>query len=284
MLAPVVAHSSGLDLSNTRVVSDLMASFKTQRPKLPPSLPDWDVTFVLYMLTKARFEPLDTCPLKLLSYKTLFLLLLASGRRRSDIHALDVDRVEFDARDSSVTLYPDRSFLPKTRAAAEGAHAFSPIRIPALTDLVGPEEPDATLCPVRMLRVYLDRTSAFRRGRRRLFISFQPNRESEISIQTLSIWVKDLIQHVYQTADIDALRLYKVTAHQVRHISMSLASAYNVSLEAVVRSGMWTNSSTFTNHYLADARSTTRQVDRFRLGPLIAAQSVVNTHTKLRKT
>jgi hypothetical protein len=92
----------------------------------------------------------------------------------------------------------------------------------------------------------------------------------------MSKWVKCLIQQVYKSAQIDALRTYKISAHQVRHISMSLASAYNVNLETLVRSGMWTNSSTFTSFYLSNATTTLLQANRFRLGPLIAAQSMVN--------
>ena len=145
MLSPVLSQTMGLDLSHSRVVSDLLASFRTQRPRRPPSFPDWDVTFVLYCLSKEPFEPLDNISLRLLSYKTCFLLLLASGRRRSDVHALDVSRVEFDCGDGSMTLYPARSFLPKTKAATEGSSAFSPIRIQPLQALVGPNEPDCLI-------------------------------------------------------------------------------------------------------------------------------------------
>ena len=169
MLSPIVSQTLGLDLSHVRVISDLMASFKTQRPRRAPSLPDWDVTFVLYSLSKAPFEPLTEITLQRLTLKTFFLVLLASGRRRSDVHALDVSRVEFNDHDGSVTLYPARDFLPKTKAATEGSAAFSPIIIPSLTDMVGQNEPDACLCPVRALSEYLSRTKAHRRGRNRVF-------------------------------------------------------------------------------------------------------------------
>ena len=277
MLSPILSQTVKLDLSHAKVVSDLMASFRAQRPRLPPALPDWDITFLLYCLSKEPYEPLDKISMQLLSFKTFFLVLLASGRRRSDVHALDVSRVEFDQNDGFVILYPSRSFLPKTRAATEGSAAFSPIKIQSLKAFVGINEPDSCLCPVRAVREYISRTREVRRGRNQLFISVQPNRSSDISTQTLSHWVKGLIQQVYKTADIDALRTYKVSAHQVRHISMSLASAYNVGLETIVRSGMWTNPSTFTNFYLSGAASSVLQAERFRLGPLIIAQSVVNT-------
>ena len=277
MLSPILSQTVGLELSRSKVVTDLMASFRAQRPRLPPVMPDWDITFVLYSLSKEPYEPIEKISIQLLTFKTFFLVLLASGRRRSDIHALDISRVEFDRNDGSVILYPSRSFLPKTKAATEGSAAFSPIRIQSLKAFVGNNEPDSCLCPVRAIREYISRTREFRKGRNRLFISVQPNRSTDISPQTMSIWVKSLIQQVYKTADIDALRLYKVSAHQVRHISMSLASAYNVGLETIVRSGMWTNPSTFTNFYLSGASTSVLQAERFRLGPLIIAQSVIHT-------
>ena len=40
MLAPVV-RSRGIDLSNDKTMSDLMASFRTQRPMRGPVLPEW---------------------------------------------------------------------------------------------------------------------------------------------------------------------------------------------------------------------------------------------------
>jgi hypothetical protein len=129
---------------------------------------------------------------------------------------------------------------------------------------------------VRALREYISRTSEIRKGRMRLFISIQPNRSTDISNQTLSKWVRVLVQQVYKTANVDALRTFKVSAHQVRHISMSLASAFNVSLEQIVRAGMWTNTSTFTSFYLSGATSSVLQAKRFKLGPLIIAQSAVN--------
>ena len=49
---------------------------------------------------------------------------MASGRRRSEVHALDVTRVEFDDQDGSVILYPARFFLIKTRTAERDLRLF----------------------------------------------------------------------------------------------------------------------------------------------------------------
>lgn len=273
MLGPVF-RARGIDLTNNRILADLLASFRTQRPRGVPTLPDWDMAFVLYCLTKAPWEPLKEVSLQRLTLKTFLLVMLASGRRRSDVAAIDVSRVAFGA-DGSVSLYPVRDFMPKTRAAVEGGKAFSPIVIPSLGGYVGRNEPDALLCPVRALKIYIDRTRSIRKDRKRLFISYQPNRATDISTATLSRWVKVVVRTVYAESGADDRVTYKISSHQIRHISMSLAARSNIPLEYIVRAGMWTNSTTFIGFYLSNAAELQDQSSRFRLGPLVVAQAVV---------
>ena len=47
----------------------------------------WNLSLVLHQRTKAPFEPLKEVSLKHLTFKTVFLLALGSGKRRSEIHA-----------------------------------------------------------------------------------------------------------------------------------------------------------------------------------------------------
>lgn len=54
------------------------------------SVPSWDLPVVLKALCGSLFEPLDSVDIEFLSYKTAFLLALASAKRVSDIHALSV--------------------------------------------------------------------------------------------------------------------------------------------------------------------------------------------------
>ena len=50
--------------------------------------PAWCLELVLAALTKAPFEPIATCPLKYLTWKTAFLLSVTSACRASEMHAL----------------------------------------------------------------------------------------------------------------------------------------------------------------------------------------------------
>ena len=65
----------------------LLSSFHRDRPKSSRNLPKWNLSVVLNELTKASFEPMKNTDLKHLTLKTAFLLALASGKRRNEIHA-----------------------------------------------------------------------------------------------------------------------------------------------------------------------------------------------------
>ena len=83
----VSPHDFGKD---TRLTA-LVHSFFKERPKPLHTAPPWDLSVVLKVLSQAPFEPIDNpdkVSLKLLTWKTVFLVLLASGCRRCEVHAL----------------------------------------------------------------------------------------------------------------------------------------------------------------------------------------------------
>ena len=52
--------------------------------------PAWCLELVLAALIRAPFEPIETCRLKYVTWKTAFLLAITSGCRASEMHALAV--------------------------------------------------------------------------------------------------------------------------------------------------------------------------------------------------
>ena len=76
------------DISKNLELNRLLASFHRDRPVKDRAVPKWDLSIVLLALTKPpRFEPLRKPSLKFLTFKTVFLITLASGRRRGEVHA-----------------------------------------------------------------------------------------------------------------------------------------------------------------------------------------------------
>ena len=136
----------------------LLTSFHRDRPKSSRNLPKWNLS-VLNELTKAPFEPMKDTDLKHLTLKTAFLIALASGKHRSEIHTWVANKVSNLGQWEKVALFPSSDFIAKNQLAREGSQSVSLVTIPALTTIVDRQfKEDRTLCPVRALRYYLDRT------------------------------------------------------------------------------------------------------------------------------
>ena len=73
-----------VNISKDDNLTRLLDSFHRDRPKGRRGIPSWNLSLVLHQLTKAPFEPLREASLKHLTFKTVFLLALGSGKRRRD--------------------------------------------------------------------------------------------------------------------------------------------------------------------------------------------------------
>ena len=174
-LGPTAQH-----IAHNADLHRLLSSFHRDRPKSSRNLPKWNLSVVLNELTKAPFEPMKDSDLKHLTLKTAFLLALASGKRRSEIHAWVANKVSNLGQWEKVALFPSSDFIAKNQLAREGSQSVSPVTIPALTTIVDRQfKEDRTLCPVRALRYYLDRTKDLRGSRSLLFISFKKGHTSD---------------------------------------------------------------------------------------------------------
>ena len=78
--------NSPINVSKDENLKRLLDSFHGDRPKGRRGIPSWNLSLVLHQLTKAPFKPIKEASLKHLTFKTVFLLALGSGKRRSEIH------------------------------------------------------------------------------------------------------------------------------------------------------------------------------------------------------
>ena len=106
-------------LHKVRDLYRLLSSFHRDRPKSSRNLPKWNLSVVLNELTKALFEPVKDTDLKHLTLKTAFLLALASGKRRSEIHALVANKVSNLGQWEKVGLFPSSDFIAKKQLARD---------------------------------------------------------------------------------------------------------------------------------------------------------------------
>ena len=96
---------TGLHISQSLDLNRLLSSFHRDRPKSSRNLIQWNLS-VLNELTKAPFEPMKDTDLKHLTLKTAFSLALASGKRRSEIHAWVANKVSNLGQWEKVALFP----------------------------------------------------------------------------------------------------------------------------------------------------------------------------------
>ena len=186
-----------------------MDSFHRDRPKGRRGIPSWNLSLVLHQLTKAPFEPLRDASMKHLTFKTVFLLALGSGKRRSEIHAWQQKNFRHQSHWSKVSMYPSPSFLSKHQLAKEGPDSVAPVVIPALAPTLDKSlKSDRSLCPVRALRYYLDQD--LRQNKELLFISFKKGFDKDISPATISSCIKQTVILCYELTDHQAHTLHQV--------------------------------------------------------------------------
>ena len=166
--------NASLSVSKDENLTRFLDSFHRDRPKGRRGVPSWNLSLVLHQLTKPPFEPLRKASLKHLTFKTVFLLALGSRKRRSEIHAWLNKNIRHQADWSKVSLYPSPSFLAKNHLAKEGPECVAPVVIPALAPTLDKSlKEDRSLCPVRALRYYLDKTQDLRQGKELVFVFLQ---------------------------------------------------------------------------------------------------------------
>ena len=174
---------------------------------------------------------------------------------------------------SKVSLYPSPSFLSKNQLAKEGPDSVALVVIPALAPTLDRSlKSDRSLCPVRALRYYLDRTSDLRQNKELVFVSFKKGFDKDISPATISSWIKQTVILCYELSDQEAHTLHQVKAHDVRAFAASKAFQPGVSLEQILSACHWKSHNTFTQFYLKDVAWADSEL--YHLGPVVAAQQI----------
>ena len=109
-ISTTIRQCGGPDLGNAHLLHDVARGLSLRAVRQPRRILSWDLFVVLDALRRPPFEPLHSVPFKFLTVKTAFLLSLAPGRRRSEIHALSGAKHDIAfLKDKSIQL----KFLPE---------------------------------------------------------------------------------------------------------------------------------------------------------------------------
>ena len=259
----------GRDLASSREITTVLRSFSRLVNPFELRPPAWDVSLVLQSLTGAPYEPLRTCEERFLAQKTLFLLALASAKRIGELHALSY-RVSHTRNWGEVSFAFVTGFVAKTQDPSSLAPRFEGFSVPAPPNARNNRN-GRLLCPVRAIRVYLDRTAPHRPRCERFFVTAGRSKK-EIAKTTVSFWLRKTISRAYELSG-TALPVPAPRARETRGIAPSLLFKKNFAVDQVLKAGTWSRHTTFTRHYLRDLAH--RSLDTFHLGPVVAAQALV---------
>ena len=162
---------SGSTVGSNSDLSKLMKGMFNAHPNVNPLLPNWDLPSVLWRLCDPPFEPLISCNLKYLTWKSVFLIALASASRVSELHALSVKDGNIRFEKHGIRLLPNMNFISKTQRLN---NPWLPIFIPSFNNFAT-EERDIKLCPYRALKIYIQRNESRRTSdcKEALFITYQ---------------------------------------------------------------------------------------------------------------
>jgi len=247
----VLKKSAGLDMFEQDLIKDLFANFGLERPIKERQLPKWDLRLVLESLKNPPYEPLISSSVTFLARKTAFLLLLASGARRGEIHALEISSIVKLKQGKSWMLKPNPRFVAKNFRPQTGKGKFEGFTLKALKSYMAGEDGDESLCPVRALRWYIHKTERVRGHIDQLFVTNNvrgPVRP--IHKNTLSSWIKKVIADAYGATERQGGSLLHRSVHEIRAVGASYAMFGNVSIEDILAQCRWAGPSTFAKHYL----------------------------------
>ena len=210
---------------------------------------------------------MTSCDWRNLTKKTLFLVSLATAKRIGELQAIS-HSVSFQNEDVILSYLPE--FVAKTETIKNPvARSFK------LKSLVsgrkGSAKEDSLLCPVRALKIYLQRSKVVSPRPRSLFISPRV-RSKAITKNAISFFLRETIVQA------GSLSPDQCRAHDVRGISTSASFWTNWPLNKILEAASWKSANVFTKHYLKDMESAAEECRS--VGPFSTANLKVHETEK----
>ena len=253
----------GSSVSSSVHLTRLLRSFFLSRPPSRTLVSSWSLPAILRALAKPPFEPLARASFHHLTVKTVFLIAIASGQRRSSLHALTLEPGHIRWESAGVRLMPRAGFLAKNQtASSETVQIF----LPSLSSHSSVMQ-DKLWCPVRALKWYVDRSSSLRTSPGLFISTIAPH--SHVSLRTISRWIVEAIN----SAGPDALISAAPRAPDTRGLSTSWALFNGASVDQITRAAYWSNPNSFITCYLRDVVSLEASFGLASLGASASARS-----------
>ena len=254
-------------------IHNIIRRMSILRPQTQEILPKWHLSEVLKGLMKPPFafnRSDKDISLELLSYKTAFLVALATGARGSELvalfraaHNLDFTTLESGSKHDSIRLVP--KFIPRNQCPDL---IPKPLEFPGIAHLF-PRELEKLLCPVRALGLYLVRSMEWAKEdpHEKLFVHFSLH--TQLFTTHFRRWVAETIRLTYENSSESDLPTKVRADDVVRALAASIAYYRITPLSELCGLIGWKSSNVFVRHYLRDMAADTELQDI----PLVAAGS-----------
>ncbi|MGL5643882.1 MAG: hypothetical protein ACRCW3_03885, partial [Metamycoplasmataceae bacterium] len=191
---PIEAGSLG----KHQLVVQFLRGARRMRPAAHSRVPTWDLAVVLEGLSAAPFEPLESAEAKNLTLKLAFLLAITSLRRVGDLQALAISPtcLEFAPGDVKAILTPRAGYVPKVPSSGVRSVVLQAFHPPPHG--TAEEARLHLLCPVRALRIYLEKSVWWRKSDQLMVCFGSPKKGLPATKQTISNWIVQAIATAYR--------------------------------------------------------------------------------------
>ena len=240
----------GMTLLSIPIVKNWLQGISRLRPTTKVLCPSWDLALVLNALMEAPYEPAQSATLTAWTHKTVFLIAVTSAARVSEIQALDCRPHLSIIRRNTAILRTDPMFIPKVNSQGNRdreifLEGFFP------SPKTRQERHWHTVCPVRALKYYLEKTKDLRKPDcNRIFVATSGRSVgSSVKTCTISSWIRHTIQNAYEHMGRDPPA---VRAHSVRGMATSLALSKGICVQDICRAATWSSEHVFVKHYKLD--------------------------------
>lgn len=206
---------------DTTLVARFMKSVFRHKPPRPKYVMTWDVSVVLRYLQS--LVPLSKLSLKLLTFKTLALIALATAPRAQTLCALDWNNM-FVQQQAVVFTFTD---ILKTSKAGQ------------CCSLKVEHYSNEKICAMHTLLYYIQKTSSLRFSDK-VFVSYVTFHS--VTTSTLARWLKTVLE----LSGIDT-SVYK--AHSYRGASTSAAYSRGCSMNTIISQADWKSDKNFKKFY-----------------------------------
>ncbi len=188
------------------------------------------------------------------------MLALTSLKRVGDLQAFSVSETCMDFAPGlvKVTQQPRPGYILKVlstsfRSQVVTLHSFHPPPFASSED-----ERLHMLCPVRALKLYVDRSKVWRKSSQLLVCFGAGRRGLATSKQRISHWVRDAISLAYEARNLPSP--LSLRAHSTRGVASSQALFRGVPLEDICVAAGWSSPHTFVKFYNLDVDTPGSQI------------------------